>query len=98
LQAPGVHPPLAVGSFVKAKIQGVLMQDVIAVPMQAVRGMDQVLLKDAADRLRIRRVKIIRTDGTYAYVRDAALDDQQAITTAVYNPIDGMPVRVADGS
>jgi RND family efflux transporter MFP subunit len=98
LQAPGLRPPLAVGSFVKAKIQGVLMQDVIAVPMQAVRGMDQVLIKDAADRLRIRRVKIIRTDGTYAYVRDAALDDQQAITTAVYNPIDGMPVRVADGS
>ena len=87
------RPPLAVGSFVKASIQGTLMKNIIAVPLQAIRGMDQVLIKDKDHRLRIQHVKIIRTDEKYAYVKDDGLDDKQAITTAVYNPIDGMQVR-----
>ena len=87
------RPPLAMGSFVKASIQGTLMKDVIAVPLQAIRGMDQVLIKDKDDKLRIHRVKIIRTDDKFAYVKDAELDNKAAITTAVYNPIDGMQVR-----
>ena len=87
------RPPLAVGSFVKARIQGTLMKDIIAVPLQAIRGMDQVLIKDGENRLRIHRVKIIRTDEKYAYVKDDGLDNKQAITTAVYNPIDGMQVH-----
>ena len=87
------RPPLAVGSFVRASIRGTLMKGIIAVPLQAIRGMDQVLLKDGDNRLRIHRVKIIRTDEKYAYVEDDELDNKQAITTAVYNPIDGMQVR-----
>ena len=92
------RPPLPVGSFVKASIQGISLKNVIAVPMQAVRSMDQVLVKDSDDRLRIHRVKIIRTDKNYAYIIDENLENQAAITTAVYNPIDGMPVRTAGGS
>ena len=92
------RPPLPVGSFVKASIQGISLKNVIAVPMQAVRSMDQVLVKDSDDRLRIHRVKIIRTDKNYAYIIDENLENQAAITTAVYNPIDGMPVRTTGGS
>ena len=92
------RPPLPIGSFVKASIQGISLKNVIAVPMQAVRSMDQVLVKDSDDRLRIHRVKIIRTDKNYAYIIDENLENQAAITTAVYNPIDGMPVRTAEGS
>lgn len=87
------RPPLVVGSFVKASIQGNLMKDVIAVPLQAISGMNQVLIMDKDNRLRIHQVRIIRTDDNFAYIRDAALDNQQAITTAVYNPIDGMQVH-----
>ena len=92
------RPPLPIGSFVKAGIQGIALKNVIAVPLQAVRGMDQVLIKDSDDRLRIHRVKIIRTDKNFAYIIDDNLENQEAITTAVYNPIDGMPVRTAGGS
>ena len=89
------RPPLTMGSFVKAVIQGKSVTDVIAVPLRAIRGMDQVLLKDDAGRLRIRNVKILRTDADYAYIIDDNLENQQAITTAVYNPVDGMQVRDA---
>jgi len=92
------RPPLAMGSFVKARIQGTLMKDVIAVPLQAIRGMDQVLIKDENSKLRIHQVKIIRTDDKFAYVRDAELENKAAIMTAVYNPIDGMQVRDATGT
>jgi RND family efflux transporter MFP subunit len=92
------RPPLPVGSFVKASIQGISMKNVIAVPLSAMRGMDQVLLKDAGDRLRIHRVQILRSDRDYAYIIDDSLENQEAIITAIYNPIDGMQVRGVEGS
>jgi len=97
LNCTAERPPLAIGSFVRASIQGTLMRDVIAVPLQAIRGMDQLLLLDAEDRLRIRQVQVLRTDDKYAYIQDPALVRQQAITTNVYNPVNGMKVqRVKD--
>ena len=91
-------PTLPMGSFVKASIKGMRVKDVIAVPLTAIRGMDQVLVKDQDDRLRIYKVRILRTDEEYVYIRDERLDNQQAITTAVYNPIDGMHVRSSGDS
>ena len=97
LNCAAERPPLAIGSFVRASIQGTLMRDVIAVPLQAIRGMDQLLLLDAEDRLHIRQVQVLRTDDKYAYIQDPALVQQQAITTNVYNPVNGMKVqRVKD--
>jgi RND family efflux transporter MFP subunit len=92
------RPPLAVGSFVKASIKGKVMKDVIAVPLQAIRGMDELMIMDEDKRLRLHHVTILRTDEQYAYIRDKTLKDRQVIITAVYNPIDGMKVRFAQES
>ena len=92
------RPPLPMGSFVKAGIKSTLVQNVIAVPLQAIRGMNQVLVKDEQDRLKIYKVKIIRADKDFAYINGGVLDDREAITTAVYNPIDGMPIQSSEDS
>ncbi|HLB30768.1 MAG TPA: efflux RND transporter periplasmic adaptor subunit [Gammaproteobacteria bacterium] len=92
------RPPLAIGSFVKASIQGTLVQGVIAVPLQAIRGMDQLLLLDAEDRIRIQKVEVLRTDDTFAYIKDPSLVKQQAITTNIYNPVNGMKVQKVQDS
>lgn len=93
---PRGHPPLAMGSFVRAGIKGKMVQDVIAIPLTAIRGMNQVLIKDARNRLRIYQVEIIRTDKNFAYIKGRTLNNQEAITTAVYNPVDGMVIHSSD--
>ena len=92
------RPSLPIGSFVKAAIDGMLVRDVIAIPLPAIRGMDQILIKDSQNRLRIHKVDIIRTDKDYAYIKAGTLENQMAITTAVYNPVDGMPIRSSKDS
>jgi hypothetical protein len=54
------RPPLAVGMFVKAEIGGRLLEDIVVLPRSALRGRDQVLVVDAENRLRLRRVDILR--------------------------------------
>lgn len=98
LNGQGQRPPLSIGSFVKAGIKSRLIQNIIAIPLSAIRGMNQVLVKDVENRLRIYKVEIIRTDKNFAYVRGDALDSQKAITTAVYNPVDGMSIQGSDDS
>jgi RND family efflux transporter MFP subunit len=92
------RPPLSIGSFVKAGIKSRLVQDVIAVPLKAIRGMNQVLVKDEHNRLKIYQVDIIRTDKNFAYIQGSSLDHQEVITTAVYNPVDGMPIQTSNDS
>ena len=86
------------GSFVKAGIKGRLVRDVIAVPLKAIRGMNQVLVKDEHNRLKIYQVDIIRTDRNFAYIQGSSLDHQEVITTAVYNPVDGMQIHASNDS
>ena len=108
LKENGERPPLPMGSFVKAGIKSRLVQDVIAIPLSAIRGMNQVLVKDDQSRLKIYKVKIIRTDKNFAYINGEKLDNREAIvaaalltvaiTTAVYNPVDGMRLRSSEDS
>ena len=98
LKGDGGRPPLPMGSFVRAGIKGKLVRDIIAIPLQAVRGMNQVLIKDERNRLKIYQVEIIRTDKDFAYIKGGALDSQEAIMTAVYNPVDGMPIQSSEDS
>ena len=98
LHSGAQRPPLSMGSFVRANVKSRLVEDVIAIPLEAVRGMNQVLVKDENDRLRIYEVNVIRTDAEFVYVEGGELDGKEVITTAVYNPVDGMRVHQARDS
>jgi len=56
------RPPLAVGMFVKAQISGRVLEDIVVLPRSALRGRDQVVVVDAENRLRLRRVEILRKE------------------------------------
>ena len=47
LTSNGERPPLPVGTFVKARIDGITVKDVIAIPRYALHGINQVLVMDA---------------------------------------------------
>ena len=85
--------PLPMGTFVAASIDGSEILSVMRVPQSAVRGSDQLLFIDAENKLRIRKVDIVRSDAEFAYVRSGATAGERVVLTALEAPINGMALR-----
>lgn len=92
----GAGPPLPVGTFVAAEIEGTTVFDVIRIPRLALRGSNQVLVVDDENTIRIRTVEIVHADAHYAYVTGGVTAGERITTTAIEAPVDGMSVRIAD--
>jgi len=93
------RPPLAVGMFVEATIAGRTFDGIFTVPRSALRpGGEELLVIDADDRLRPRRVEVLRQTRTEALVQAGLAEGERICLTPleVFSP--GMPVRVADGA
>lgn len=87
-------PPLQFGSFVEARLPARLDRAVIAVPRHALRGMDELLIADAENRLRLRRVEVLRADQSQVYIGNGLAAGERVITTVVEAPVEGMKLRV----
>ena len=86
-------PPLAVGLFVDADILGRNVKNVVVIPRSAVRGRNQVLLVDAEDRLHLREVEILRTEGEDVIVGSGIAEGESVCLTPLDAVVDGMKVR-----
>jgi RND family efflux transporter MFP subunit len=85
--------PLPMGTFVQARIDGNVVEDVIRLPRSAIRGNGQVVFVDEEDRLRIRSVDVLRADADYAYLTGGAKAGDRISVTAIESPINGMKVQ-----
>jgi RND family efflux transporter MFP subunit len=95
-QGNDAAPPLPMGTFVGAQIEGTSVDDVIRVPREALRGNSQLMFLDAESRLRIREVEILRADSQYAFITKGAEAGERIILTAIESPVNGMRVRTSD--
>ncbi|HRQ66413.1 MAG TPA: efflux RND transporter periplasmic adaptor subunit [Xanthomonadaceae bacterium] len=86
--------PLKFGTFVEGRIPGALSHPVIVLPRHVLRGMDQVLLADGEDRLRLRRIEVLRADRDSVYVASGLAPGERVVTTAIETPVEGMRLRV----
>ena len=92
------RPPLAVGMFVEAEIQGRLVHDVVALPRAALRGEDQVLVVDPESKLRFRRVNVVRLERERVLI-DSGLKEGELVSLATLTTVvDGMKVQVQQDS
>lgn len=89
--------PLAMGTFVGARIEGITVADLVRVPRGALRGTNQLMFVDDESRLRIREVQVLRTDADYAWIADGAAAGDRISLTTIESPVNGMRVRV-DGA
>ena len=94
-RGPDPHrPPLAVGMFVEAEIQGRRMRDVVTLPRAALRGEDQVLVVDSESKIRFRRVNVVRLERETVII-DSGLKEGELVSLATLaTVVDGMEVRV----
>jgi RND family efflux transporter MFP subunit len=87
------RPPLAVGLFVEAEIEGREVGDVIVLPRAALRNGRQVLVVDEDDRIRIRDVEVLRSDRQETFVRAGVRDGERICLSPLETVVDGMKVR-----
>ena len=88
------RPPLAVGMFVQAEIQGHRVVDVAVIPRAAMRGESQVLIVDPDDRLRFRDVSVLRRSRDEAIIDGGLNDGDRLCLSSLGAVMDGMQVRV----
>ena len=97
--APGPNPnrpPLAVGMYVEAEIDGRTARDVAVLPRQALRGRDQVLVVTPDDRLSFRTIDVLRTSTESVLVRSGLQAGELVVISPLDTPTDGMRVQLAD--
>ena len=90
------HPPLAVGLFVKAEIQGRLFDKVIRLPRSALRDRDQVLVVDADNRLRFRQVSLLRIEHDEVLISKGLEDGELVCISPLQTVVDGMRVQAVE--
>jgi RND family efflux transporter MFP subunit len=93
------RPPLAVGLFVEAEIQGRLVPNAVTLPTSALRDGRRVLVVDDESRLRFRDVEVLRADGDSVVIRAGLAAGEQVCVTPLEVVVDGMKIRpVGEGA
>ena len=86
-------PPLTVGLFVEAEIEGEAIEDVVVVPRSALHSGNRLHLVSADNRLVFRDVEVIRVADEAAYIGDGIEDGETICLSAIDSPVEGQSVR-----
>jgi RND family efflux transporter MFP subunit len=85
-------PPLSVGLFVEAEIQGRLFPGIFVLPRSALRAPGEVAVVGEDGQLRARSIDVLRIEGEQLLVRSGLESGERVVTTGV-GTIDGSRVR-----
>jgi len=94
LQDPTQATPLVVGLYVEVEIDGQVVEGVYRLPRAALRNKDEVLIVDSANRLRMRRVDVLRTDFKQAYISAGLEPGDRVSISPIEVFVDGLLVKV----
>jgi RND family efflux transporter MFP subunit len=88
------RPPLAVGLFVEAEIEGQRVEGVVVLPREAMRDETHVLVVDAEDRLHSRSVEVLRRGRDQVVIGSGLAAGERVCVSPIESVVEGMPVRV----
>lgn len=88
------QPPLKVGQFVEARIDGTELQDVFVLPRAALRGEREVYVVTSESRLERRRLDVVWSDADNVVVAEGLAAGDRISLTALPFAADGVLVRV----
>jgi len=87
------QPPLPVGLFVQAEIEGRWQDQVVSLPRAALRNQNQVLIVDNDNRLRYRNITLLRFDQDNVLISSGLQDGETVNLSPIQTVIDGMRVK-----
>ncbi|MCY4373348.1 MAG: hypothetical protein OXC31_06195, partial [Spirochaetaceae bacterium] len=90
------RPPLAIGMFVHAAIEGIVVRDVVKAPRSALRGDNTVYVIDSANRLAFREVDILRLERESVLVRGGVEEGERICISPLEAAVNGMQVMVTE--
>lgn len=86
------RPPLKVGQFIEAQIQGKILNDVFVIPVTALRENDQIILVNSQSQLNLVAVNVLWRNEKEAVIKgDLSPGDWLCITPLQY-VVNGMPL------
>lgn len=90
------QPPLLVGMYVRADIEGRPVSDAVALPRAYLRDGSTVWVMNDDNALEIRDVEIIFRGREAVYVTAGLLDGERVVSSDLSAPVAGMPLRLDD--
>jgi len=93
-ETDGDKPPLSIGLFVGAEIQGLSFDDVVVLPRIALRGDSRVYVVDAENRLQFRDVLLLRKADDQIYIKGGLQAGERVCISPLDVVVEGMRVRV----
>ena len=93
-KGPPGRPPLKVGQFVEAEIEGQQLSDVVVIPRAALRAGGAVLVVDDQNRLQGRTVEVVWSDERNAVVATGLDAGDQLVLTPLGSGMQGVEVKV----
>jgi multidrug efflux pump subunit AcrA (membrane-fusion protein) len=93
LQNPAQAAPLVVGLYVEVEIEGRTVEGVFRLPRAALRNKDEVLIVDSGNRLRKRRVEVLRTDFAQVYISSGLEAGDRVCVSPIEAFVDGVLVE-----
>jgi RND family efflux transporter MFP subunit len=92
------RPPLAVGLYVNAEIDGRDVDGVVVLPRSAMRGADRLLIVDDENRLRFRSVDVVRAVNEEVVIGGGLAAGERVCLSPLSAVTDGMRVRTEEAS
>jgi RND family efflux transporter MFP subunit len=90
------RPPLKVGQFVEAEIEGVTLKDVIVIPRSTLRVGGEVLVVDERNTLQGRRVDVLWSDERNVVVGSGIGAGERLVVTPLGSGMDGVEVEARE--
>ncbi|MCK5888626.1 MAG: efflux RND transporter periplasmic adaptor subunit, partial [Methylococcales bacterium] len=91
------RPPLEIGQFVKAEIQGQQLESVYAIPRTAVQGNDTIMVVDKDRLLQRKKIDVVWETQDSLLVKHGLAEGEQLCVTYVPFAANGVKVNLASG-
>lgn len=85
--------PLSVGLFVNAEIEGLLVEDIVVLPRNALRNGNRVLIVDVDNKLRYRDIDTLRLYRDDVLIQGGLEAGELVCISPLQTAIEGMPVQ-----
>ena len=92
----GDRPPLAVGLFVDAFIEGRRVEEAYVLPRTALHPQDRVLVLDSEGRAHFRSVSVLREERDRVVIDDGLEPGEVVVVSPTPGAIEGMRLQVAE--